>query len=173
LAAIQLPLAPNAQGVGRLLTQNAEEATRKIGKRLKEHDEDGGIIFRAATGLDVSKKSNFPGPLVGNYDNKLFIRAILRSGCPTAIFWDETKIPQDFQVGNCFSVCASNRSWPDVCKTNPLAIAFSTRSIEKSTNIEDALAAYNFTQVVKALNENNHNHTVIVRNPNFPDALMG
>jgi len=120
----------------RLLSKAAREAIEEICDWLIKHYKDRGIILMAASGVDLSKESEFPGLHVGSYYNKLFKRAILAAACPTIIFLDETKMPQEFKIGKCFSVCDEEMTWSSVCQTNPLAIAVATSTKEKAKELE-------------------------------------
>ncbi|MBM3299217.1 MAG: DUF4062 domain-containing protein [Deltaproteobacteria bacterium] len=129
------------------LSKKARKAMEEVRDRLAQRYQEHGIIFMAASGVDLAKDSEFPGPHVGSFYNKLFKRAILESGCPTVIFLDETKIPQEFPIGECFSVCDQEFPWVSVCQARPLAIAVATNSEETARKLRRLLEEHNLCNI--------------------------
>ncbi|MCC7420182.1 MAG: DUF4062 domain-containing protein [Planctomycetaceae bacterium] len=85
------------------------------------------LILATASGLEQATASEFPGPHVGTYRNKLLKRALLRSRHPVVLFFDHSKIspygPKGaFKVGSCHPVCDPDFSWEMVVKENPLCL---------------------------------------------------
>lgn len=157
----------------RPLAKKARKVVGEVRDRLIERYQDHGVILMTASGIDVSKGNEFPGPHVGSYYNKLFKRALLESACPTVIFLDEIKVPpvKEFEIGECFSVCDEEMSWSKVCQTNPLAIAIAASTEERAKELEQLLNTMNLCNI-----EAKHYHydeemayTLIACNENFQD----
>ena len=93
--------------------------------------EDAGLILMAASGIELDVKSQFVGPHVGSYYNKLMKRSLLSAKRPTVLFLDEKKFPRRFRVGECYQVCGPDYDWETVRKEVPLAIAIATSTRRK------------------------------------------
>lgn len=85
------------------------------------------LILATASGLEDSLDPKFPGPHVGTYRNKLVKRALLESGRPTILFFDNSKIAPDgpkgpFVTEQCHPVCDEDLPWRRVVEKNPLGL---------------------------------------------------
>jgi len=154
----------------RQLSEMGRRGVEGIRDRLIEGYQHCGLILMAASGLELSRESEFPGPHVGSYYNKLFKRAILASACPTVMFLDETKVPWEFKIGNCFPVCDKDMSWSSVCQTNPLAIAVAASTEEKVKELERLLGELTLCNLEIEYHDGTA-YTVIASNDHFQDVL--
>ena len=156
--------------LSKLLSNEAQKVLEEIRARLTERYQDHGVILMTASGIEVSEESEFPGPHVGSYYNKLFKRALLESACPTVIFLDETKMKvppeKEFEIGKCFSVCDEEMSWPKVCQTNPLAIAIAASTEERARELEQLLNEMNLCNI-EAKHYDEMAYTLIASNEHF------
>jgi hypothetical protein len=109
-----------------------------------------GIIFGAASGIDLSRGTELLGPHVGSYENMLFKRALLESGVPVVIFIDEDKIPRRAVPGQCFLVCDDDFSWHYACRNTPLAIVCAFRSEERAKSVIPDLEYLGFNHLETA-----------------------
>lgn len=131
----------------RPLANKARKVVGEMRKGLIDRYQDRGIILMTASGIELSEESEFPGPHVGSYYNKLFKRALLESACPTVMFLDENKVPKPFDVGDCFPVCDEKMSWSKVCQTNPLAIAIAASTEERFNDLGQLLKEMNLCNI--------------------------
>lgn len=122
------------------LPEDTRNAVQDIRKHFEMGYSDHGIIFMAASGVDLTGDTAFPGPHVGSYHNMLFKRALLESDIPKVIFLDEDKIPRPFAKGSCFSICDQDFTWETACREKPLAIAVAFSKTEKCDEVREALA---------------------------------
>jgi hypothetical protein len=91
------------------------------------------LILATASGLEQSTHAEFPGPHVGTYRNRLLKRALLMSGHPVVLFFDESKIAPHgtkgpFRIGECHSVCDPEMAWNDLVQKQPLALCVGASS---------------------------------------------
>ncbi|MBI4232494.1 DUF4062 domain-containing protein [Candidatus Peregrinibacteria bacterium] len=123
---------------------NALCAVKALADQVLPRDKPS-LILGAASGLELASNSEFPGPHVGTYYNKLFKRVLLESRHPLILFLDEKKIsPFDkfgrFKIGECHNVCDEDISWKAVCVERPIAIcigASTKKHLEKIVSLLD------------------------------------
>jgi hypothetical protein len=92
--------------------------------RAKLPNGDPKTLYLATTsGLDLEhEEAYFRGPHVGSHANMLFKRALLTSKAPVVLFLDAEKLGSPFQVGRCYPVFDSKRTWLEVRRRYPLAV---------------------------------------------------
>ncbi len=122
----------------------------EIRAHFAEQYTDLGIIFGAASGIDLSRGTELLGPHVGSYENMLFKRALLESGAPVVIFVDEDKIPRRASPGQCFLVCDDDFSWHYACRNTPLAIVCAFRSEDRAKSVIPDLEYLGFEHLESA-----------------------
>jgi len=111
---------------------------REVMTRIREHfakKYTSGVLFGAASGIDLTRGADIAGPHVGTYHNMLFKRAQLEAGVPLVLFVDEDKLPRPFVPTQCFAVCDDEFSWYYACRNIPLAIVCAFRSEERAQRI--------------------------------------
>lgn len=88
-----------------------EEARHAL---MREIQKGRAIVCVTASGLHHKPDETEAwrlGPHTGSHPNMLFKRAVYMTGEPTVIFLDESKIGNNFQVGDCFPVFLEDHSW--------------------------------------------------------------
>ncbi len=127
------------------LEPEEKKATEAMARLLKKLGLQ--LVLAATSGLELTPDSQFRGPHIGSYYNKLFKRAILSAGIPTVIFLDETKILKPFKVGYCHSVCDADMPFEQVCESLPLALCIGCGSAETREEMIEKIAPLGFEHV--------------------------
>lgn len=125
------------------LTHKEQEIVDKIAGQLLPRYATS-LFLATTSALDLSLDSQFRGPHVGSYYNKLFKRAIFTANLPIVLFLDESKVPASFEVGHCHPVCGPGMEWERVCDSNPVAFCVGARTEGGRDHIADLLRPLGF-----------------------------
>lgn len=131
------------------LTREEEDAVHTIINVLKSPEEPS-VFLMTSSALELSENSDFRGPHVGSYYNKLFKRAILGTQEPTVLFLDESKVPAEFRIGYCHAVCGPGMKFEEICRSLPLAFCVGCASCEGRNTIMGQLKQLGFGYVEPA-----------------------
>ncbi len=158
--------------------QTASEALpilEDIKRNFIDKHSKNGLAIISASGIEFSNKNGFQGPHVGSYYNKLFKRAILDSGCPTALILDEIKMEKPFVIGKCYAVCNNDLPFVDLCNSAPLAIATSSFSEENHNRFIELLESFGLSNIearTDSVSENVNIHSLIASNQKFQEIFL-
>lgn len=126
------------------LEPRAEKKVHEFRDMFREFLGETGIILMAASGVELSQESPFPGIHVGSYYNKLVKRSLLETGCPVVVVLDEEKFPQKFPPGGCYSVCGPGFEWAEVMREQPVAFIVATSSEPSRERVQGLLEEMSF-----------------------------
>lgn len=125
------------------IKEEAHNAIKEIVDWFDQRYKSAGIILMTTSGIELDASSPFYGPHVGSYYNMLFKRAILESGCPTAMFLDERKLfEKPFKSGDCYPICDSELRWEDVCRAKPFAVGVALTTEAKLDHAKSVLGKF-------------------------------
>ena len=141
-----------------------------IRNHFKEKYKEHGIIFMAASGIELSAKNGFEGPHVSSYPNMLFKRILCEIECPIVMFVDQSKIQSGgFSTGTCFPVFDANLSWQKFCSKNPFAIVFGGDSRNKLDDTLKKLKGLGLKN--RKIDRDPNTFGVVVSNRKFEDRF--
>ncbi|MEZ4667859.1 MAG: hypothetical protein R3E39_08090 [Anaerolineae bacterium] len=124
----------------RSLSDEEQQVVSEIKEHFVKQYHENGLIFMAASGLEVPLDSEFPGPHVGDYYNQLFKRAILESQCPTIIFLHDDKLTDGFKKNHCYSV----GGWSSAVRDQKIAVAVGCGNQQKANELKVLLEKNGF-----------------------------
>ena len=148
-----------------------DEVTEQFLNFFGEHN---SLILLAASGIDLSENSEFPGPHVGSYYNKLIKRSLISTKKPIVLFIDESKLDKQFIKRKCYSICDPDFLWSDIIASQAFAIAVATHSMDRckfAINELGKIGLENYEPVEPIIEGQSEIYPTIIMNDLFKDIF--